>query len=47
MAKQYQVKITTLTPVCIGDGQRLSPFSDYKLKRDKLIYLNQEVIKKL
>jgi CRISPR-associated protein Csm5 len=46
MAKQYQVKITTLTPVCIGDGQRLSPFSDYKLKRDKLIYLNQEVIKK-
>jgi len=46
MTQQYQVKITTLTPVCIGDGQRLSPFSDYKLKRDKLIYLNQEVIKK-
>lgn len=47
MTQQYQVKITTLTPVCIGDGQRLSPFSDYKLKGDKLIYLNQEVIKKV
>ncbi|PLB85962.1 type III-A CRISPR-associated RAMP protein Csm5 [Dysgonamonadaceae bacterium] len=46
MTQQYQVKITTLTPVCIGDGQKLSPFSDYKLKGDKLIYLNQEVIKK-
>lgn len=46
MAQQYQVKITTLTPVCIGNGQKLSPFSDYKLKGDKLIYLNQEVIKK-
>jgi CRISPR-associated protein Csm5 len=43
--KQYQIKITSLTPICIGDGQKLSPFSDYKLKRDKLIYLNHEKIK--
>ena len=44
-SKQYQIKITSLTPICIGDGQKLSPFSDYKLKRDKLIYLNHEKIK--
>jgi len=45
--KQYQIKITSITPVCIGDGQKLSPFSDYKLKNDKLIYLNQETIKQV
>jgi hypothetical protein len=33
--------------VCIGDGQKLSPFSDYKLKVDKLIYLNQETIQQI
>lgn len=45
MFQQYQVNITTLTPLCIGDGQKLSPFSDYKLKGNKLIYLNHEIIK--
>jgi CRISPR-associated protein Csm5 len=47
MKQQYQLKISTLTPVCIGNGLRLSPFSDYKLKNDKLIYLNQETIKQI
>jgi CRISPR-associated protein Csm5 len=45
--KQYQIKITSITPVCIGDGQKLSPFSDYKLKDGKLIYLNQETIQQI
>ncbi len=45
--KQYHIKITSITPVCIGDGQKLSPFSDYKLKVDKLIYLNQETIQQI
>jgi len=45
--KQYRIKITAITPVCIGDGQKLSPFSDYKLKDGKLIYLNQETIKQV
>ncbi len=45
--KQYQIKITSITPVCIGDGKKLSPFSDYKLKDRKLIYLNQETIKQV
>ena len=45
--KQYRIKITAITPVCIGDGQKLSPFSDYKLKVDKLIYLNQETIQQV
>jgi CRISPR-associated protein Csm5 len=44
---QYQIKITSITPVCIGDGQKLSPFSDYKLKDGKLIYLNQETIQQV
>ncbi len=45
MFQQYQIKLTTLTPVCIGDGQKLSPFSDYKLERDKLIYIDHNRIK--
>ena len=45
--KQYRIKITAITPVCIGDGQKLSPFSDYKLKDGKLIYLNQETIRQV
>jgi CRISPR-associated protein Csm5 len=45
--KQYHIKITSITPVCIGDGQKLSPFSDYKLKDGKLIYLNQETIQQI
>lgn len=47
ITKQYHIKITSITPVCIGDGQKLSPFSDYKLKDGKLIYLNQETIKQV
>ncbi len=39
------LQLTTLTPVCIGTGIKLSPYSDYVLRDNKIHYLNHEAIK--
>jgi len=46
--KQYNIKLTTLTPVCIGTGITLSPYSDYVIDESekRIYYVNQELIKK-
>ena len=38
-------KITTLTPVSIGDGNTLSAFADYVLEKGKIYYINQQIIR--
>lgn len=38
-------KITTLTPVSIGDGNTLSAFADYVLEKGKIHYINQQAIR--
>ena len=38
-------KITTLTPVSIGDGNTLSAFADYVLEKGKIYYINQQAIR--
>lgn len=44
----YSIQIKTLTPVSIGTDQAqvLSPYSDFILNRNKIIYLDQKVIEK-
>ncbi|OLQ21788.1 type III-A CRISPR-associated RAMP protein Csm5 [Tannerella forsythia] len=38
-------RITTLTPVSIGDGNTLSAFADYVLEKGKIHYINQQIIR--
>ena len=38
-------RITTLTPVSIGDGNTLSAFADYVLEKGKIHYINQKIIR--
>lgn len=38
-------RITTLTPVSIGDGNTLSAFADYVLEKGKIYYINQQIIR--
>ena len=38
-------RITTLTPVSIGDGNSLSAFADYVLEKGKIHYINQQIIR--
>ena len=38
-------RITTLTPVSIGDGNTLSAFADYVLEKGKIHYINQQAIR--
>lgn len=38
-------RITTLTPVSIGDGNMLSAFADYVLEKGKIHYINQQAIR--
>ena len=38
-------KITTFTPVSVGDGNTLSAFADYVLENRKIHYINQQVIR--
>ena len=46
MKSQYRIKLTTLTPVCIGDGKTINPVTDYiyDRNRNQVHYLNKEKI---
>ena len=46
MKSQYRIKLTTLTPVCIGDGKTINPVTDYiyDRNRNQIHYLNKEKI---
>lgn len=47
MNQTYPLQLTTLTPVCIGTGNKLSPYADYVIdkQRKKIYYINQELVK--
>ena len=42
---EFAYRITTLTPVSIGDGNTLSAFADYVLEKGKIHYINQQAIR--
>jgi CRISPR-associated RAMP protein, csm5 family len=44
MKSQYRIKLTTLTPVCIGDGNKINSITDYICDRNRIYYLNKEKI---
>ncbi|MBB1542105.1 MAG: hypothetical protein HG457_004360 [Flavobacteriaceae bacterium] len=44
MKSQYRIKLTTLTPVCIGDGNKINSITDYIYDRNRIYYLNKEKI---
>lgn len=46
MKSQYRIKLTTLTPICIGDGKTINPVTDYiyDRNRNQVHYLNKEKI---
>lgn len=41
---KHRIKITTLSPVCIGNGQKLSPIADYIYDNKQIHYLNKAKI---
>lgn len=47
MEKTCPLQLTTLTPVCIGTGNKLSPYADYVIDENqkKIYYINQELVK--
>jgi CRISPR-associated protein Csm5 len=47
MKQTYPLQLTTLTPVCIGTGNKLSPYADYVIdeQRKKIYYIDQELVK--
>lgn len=47
MKQTYPLQLTTLTSVCIGTGNKLSPYADYVIdeQRKKIYYVDQELIK--
>lgn len=47
MKQTYQIQLTTLTPVCIGTGNKLSPYADYVIdeQHKKIYYIDQELVK--
>lgn len=48
MRKNYPIRLTTITPVCIGTGQKLSPYADYIIDEDskKIFYIDQALVKR-
>jgi len=38
----HKIKLTTLSPVSVGDGDSLIPFTDYLLDGDEVVYIDQE-----
>ncbi|MFQ3599598.1 MAG: hypothetical protein SNJ66_14795, partial [Chloroherpetonaceae bacterium] len=42
--RTWQVTLTTLSPLFIGSGKTLSPYSDFIQEGNTLIYLNQKKI---
>jgi len=47
MKQKHKIQLTTLTPVCIGTGSKLSPYADYVIdeQHKKIYYVNQELVK--
>ncbi len=45
--QNYHFTIKTITPVCIGTGNKLSPYADYVIdeQRKKIYYVDQKLIK--
>src|SRR5690606_26891420 len=48
MRKNYPIRLTTITPVCIGTGQKLSPYADYIIDENskKIFYIDQALVKR-
>jgi len=46
MSNKFKIKLTTLTPVSIGDGGRRSPLTDYIFGGNNIQYINQEAFSK-
>lgn len=44
---KHRIKITTLSPVCIGSGQKLSPIADYIYDNKQIHYLNKAKIEEV
>lgn len=44
---KHRIKITTLSPVCIGNGQKLSPIADYIYDNKQIHYLNKAKIEEV
>ena len=44
MKSQYRIKLTTLTPVCIGDGNKINSITDCIYDRNRVYYLNKQKI---
>ncbi len=47
MKQIYPLQLTALTPVCIGTGNKLSPYADYVIDEQhrKIYYIDQELVK--
>jgi len=41
MNQIHNIKLSTLTPVSVGDGGQLMPFTDYVLDDEKIVYIDQ------
>lgn len=44
MKSQYRIKLTTLTPICIGDGNKINSITDYICDRNRIYYLDKQKI---
>ena len=44
MKSQYRIKLTTLTPVCIGDGNKINSITDCIYDINRVYYLNKQKI---
>jgi CRISPR-associated protein Csm5 len=43
--QSLNIQLSALTPVCIGTGQILSPYSDFVIEDKKIYYVDQQLIK--
>lgn len=49
MPNPYHIKLTTLTPVCIGSGEKLSPYADFIIDQanEEIHYINKAAVEKI
>lgn len=49
MPNPYKIELTTLTPVCIGSGEKLSPYADFIIDQanEEIHYINKAAVEKI
>ncbi|SHI73513.1 CRISPR-associated protein Csm5 [Cruoricaptor ignavus] len=49
MPNPYNIKLTTLSPVCIGSGEKLSPYADFIIDQanEGIHYINKAAVEKI